>query len=85
MTYAEQSIARGRDDEHMTYEEFNFSRYKDGSVLDCAQMIAFTAEQVAVGAVAPSMLDNPCSERYRRAVVKDLVRNARQAMRQKGV
>jgi len=85
MTYAEQSIVRGRDDEHMTYEEFNFSQYRDGSVLDCAQMTAVTAEQVASGAVAPSMLDNICSERYRRAVVKDLVRNARQAMKQKGV
>lgn len=46
MTYAEQSITNGRDDEHMIYEMGYISQYSDGSVLNAAAMKVYTAQEI---------------------------------------
>lgn len=73
MTYAEQSVVNGRDDDHMIYEMFHVSQYEDGSVLDCARMESYTAQQVVNGTadrIYPS-----------KVIIDDLKRNARAAIK----
>jgi len=79
MTYAQRSITNGRDDEHMTYEEQNISQYEDGSVLDCLQMKAYTAEQVIAGQQFTPALSY--SIKYVTDLNRDLLRNAKKALK----
>ena len=76
-TYATQAILSGRDDDHIIYEEQNISQYEDGSVLDCVQMEAYTAEQVIAGQVFTPVI--PYSPKYVKDLNRDLFRNARKA------
>jgi hypothetical protein len=83
MTYAEQTATSGqRDDEHMTYEMYQFSQYSDGSVLDCQTMITYSAVEV-VNRLPELFLRAFLSEHVRRAdsklvkaILGGLIRNA---------
>ncbi len=77
-TYATQAILSGRDDDHIIYEEQNISQYKDGSVLDCVQMKAYSAEEVIAGQkFTPVMSYGP---KYLKDLNRDLFRNAKKAV-----
>lgn len=78
MTFAEASIHRGRDDDHMIYEEYNISQYIDGSVLNCLTMTAYTAHEVVDGAVNLAGLP-PFGDKYQKSVAADLRKNAKKA------
>lgn len=78
MTYAEQTKASGtRDEEHMIYEMMNVSQYEDGSVLECQLMSTYTAVQIASGMI----IRCAASPKTTQQVNKDLVRNAKAAMK----
>ena len=77
-TYATQAILSGRDDDHIIYEEQNISQYEDGSVLDCVQMKAYTAEQVIAGRVFAPVISY--STKYVRDLNRDLLCNAKKAV-----
>jgi hypothetical protein len=80
MTYAELTAASGvRDDEHMIYEMGHISQYSDGSVLNCATMKMYTAQEILddeEGQAAMWKL-NP----HKRAIWGDLRRNAKAALK----
>jgi hypothetical protein len=79
MTYAEKSKStKTRDDEHMIFEMFNISQYKDGSVLDCLTMRTFTAAEVVEGDVIGCV---DCSPASRSKVYAALSINAKAAIK----
>lgn len=80
-----------RLDEHMIYEMYHVSQYRDGSVLDCLRMRTFTAEELTTNALTsmvavfgdqePAASVEPSIAKLGREVAKDIRRNAMAAVK----
>src|SRR5277367_2035094 len=92
MTFAERTWQAGkRDDEHMIYEMYQFSQYSDGSVLDCAAGVTYTAAEIVGGALIVDFPKRKGSDYVRppqspvlslaKQINADLLRNAKAALK----